>query len=111
VLCWFATFEKIIVTSSSGSNSPTSPVTLLGLLDPENGALHSLRTSVTMHTMTQLHIPEDFNLHVQWLFETLFEVLCLQNSMQQIHDCSSNTLDLWVAGNCSSRAVIVEAGA
>jgi len=79
------------VLLSSGSNSPTGPVTLLGLLDPENGALHSLKTSVTTHAVTQLHIPS--HLRVQWLFEILFEVLCLQHSMQQIHDYNSNTLD------------------
>jgi len=68
----------------SGSNSLTSPVTLLGLLDPENGALRSLKTSVTTHTMTQLHIPEDFRLYVQWLFRILFEVLCLQHKYMAI---------------------------
>jgi hypothetical protein len=107
VLCRFTVFEKIIVLSSSGSNSPTSPVTLLGLLDPENRALHFLKTSVTTRTMTELHIPEDFSLHVQWLFEMLYEVLCLQHCMQQIHDYNSNTLDLWVAGYCSSRTLVV----
>jgi len=107
VLCQFTPFEKTIVLLSSGSNSPTSPVTLLGLLNPENGAMHSLKTSVTMHTMTQLHIPEDFILRMQRLFESLFEVLCLQHSMQQIRDYNSNTLDLWVSGKCSSRAVVV----
>jgi len=107
VLCRFTPFEKTIVLLSSGSNSPTSPVTLLGLLDPENGALHSLKTSVTTRTVTQLHIPEDFCLRVQWLFVIFFEVLCLQHSMRQIHDYNSNTLDLWVSGYCSSRTVVV----
>jgi hypothetical protein len=107
VLCRFTKFEEIVVLSSRGLNSPTCPVTLLGLLDHENGALHSLKTLVTKCTMTQLHIPEDFNLHVQCLFEILFEVLCLQHSIQLIHDYSSNTLNLWVTGYCSSGALVV----
>jgi hypothetical protein len=99
-------FEKIIVVSSSSSNSPTSPVTLLGLLDPEMG--HCIPSKhLTTRTMTQLHIPEDFTLHMQWLFEILFVVLCLQNSMQQIHDYNSNTPDLEVAVYFSSRALVV----
>lgn len=107
MLCRFTPFEKTIVLLSSGSDSPTNPLTLLGLLVPENGALHSLKTSVTTCTMTLLHVPEDFSLHVQWLFEILFEVLCLQHNMQQVHDYNSNTLDLWVSGYSSSRAVVV----
>jgi len=59
VPCQVTAVGKITMLLCSGSKSPTSPVTLLGLLDPESGALPSLRTSVTMRIMTQLLIPSE----------------------------------------------------
>jgi hypothetical protein len=88
VLCQFTTFGSIIVPSSSGSSSPKSPVILLGLLDPEDETLHSVEILGTTCTVMQHHTPEDFNLRIQCLFEILFDVLCLQQNIQQIGYCN-----------------------
>jgi hypothetical protein len=62
-------WKRTIVSISLGSSSSKR---ILGLLDPEDGAIQSCRMSVTAHPPTQYNIPEDLLLQAHNILPLAF---------------------------------------